>query len=67
MPKSTEKSRVLRELLETAIDLKTHGLLSNPEMARMNALCEKPPSHKKDPAARQQSSCNSLRTKGFRS
>ena len=47
MPKSTEKSRVLRELLETAIDLKTHGLLSKPEMARMNALCEKPPSYKK--------------------
>ena len=40
MPKSTEKSRVLRELLETAIDLKAHGLLSKPEMARMNALCE---------------------------
>ena len=46
MPKSTEKSRVLRELLETAIDLKTHGLLSKPEIARMNALCEKPPSYK---------------------
>lgn len=45
MPKSTEKSRVLRELLETAIDLKTHGLLSKPEIARMNALCEEPPTY----------------------
>ena len=43
MPKSTEKSRVLRELLETAIDLKAHGLLSKLEMARMNAPCEEPP------------------------
>ena len=48
MPKSTEKSRVLRELLETAIDLKTHGLLSKPEMARMNALCEEPPTYTPD-------------------
>ena len=38
MPKSTEKSRVLRELLDTAVDLKAHGLLSKPEIARMNSL-----------------------------
>ena len=67
MPKSTEKIRALRELLETAIDLKAHGLLSKPEMARMNALCEEPPTYKKDPAERQQNSCSSLKTKGFRS
>lgn len=48
MPKSTEKSRALRELLETAIDLKAHGLLSKPEMARMNALCEEPPTYTPD-------------------
>ena len=48
MPKSTEKCRVLRELLETTIDLKAHGLLSKPEMARMNALCEEPPTYTPD-------------------
>jgi putative transcriptional regulator len=48
MPKSTEKNRVLRELLETAIDLKAYGLLSKPEMARMNALCEQPPAYTPD-------------------
>lgn len=51
MPKSTEKNRVLRELLETAIDLKAHGLLSKPELARMNALCEEPPICTPDKAA----------------
>ena len=48
MQKSTEKNRVLRELLETAIDLKAHGLLSKPEMARINALCEEPPAYTPD-------------------
>ena len=48
MPKSTEKCRVLRELLETTIDLKAHGLLSKPEMARMNALCDEPPTYTPD-------------------
>jgi putative transcriptional regulator len=48
MPKSTEKSRVLRELLETVSDLKAHGLLSKPELARMNALCEEPPTYTPD-------------------
>jgi len=48
MPKSTEKSRVLRELLETALDLKAHGLLSKPEMARIKALCEEPPTYTPD-------------------
>ena len=38
-----EKRRVLGELLETAVDLSKHGLISKPEMAAMKALCAPPP------------------------
>jgi hypothetical protein len=43
-PKPTaHSSRVLRELLESAEDLSAHGLVSEPDLARMKALCEEPP------------------------
>lgn len=45
---STEKNRVLRDLLETAIDLKAYGLISKPEMAQINALCEETPAYTPD-------------------
>lgn len=39
--------RVLRELLESAEDLKAHGLVSPEDMAHMKALCEGPPENTK--------------------
>jgi len=39
--------RVLRELLESAEDLKAHGLVSPEDMAHMAALCELPPENPK--------------------
>lgn len=41
--KARENSRVLRELLETAADLNSYGLLSKADLARMKVLCEQPP------------------------
>lgn len=41
--KVDEKGRVLGELLETAVDLSKHGLLSKTNMAAIAALCVPPP------------------------
>lgn len=38
-----EKRRVLSELLETAVDLSSHGLLSKTQLAQMKMLCAPPP------------------------
>jgi putative transcriptional regulator len=43
--KTTQRSRVLRELLESAQDLSAYGLVSKANMARMKALCEAPPEY----------------------
>lgn len=40
-----EKRRILTELLETAVDLSKHGLLSRQQMAQMNAICMPPPNY----------------------
>lgn len=42
---TTQRSRVLRELLESAEDLSAYGLVSKADMARMKALCEAPPEY----------------------
>ncbi|CAM3839471.1 helix-turn-helix domain-containing protein [Polynucleobacter antarcticus] len=40
----TEENRVLDELLEIAMDLDQHGLLTKHDLVKMKALCiEKPP------------------------
>ena len=43
--KTTQSSRVLRELLESAQDLSAYGLVSKTDMARMKALCKEPPEY----------------------
>jgi putative transcriptional regulator len=43
--KTTQSSRVLRELLESAEDLSAYGLVSKTDMTRMKALCEEPPEY----------------------
>lgn len=43
--KTTQSSRVLRELLESAEDLSAYGVVSKTDMARMKALCEEPPEY----------------------
>lgn len=46
MPKrNSEEARMLRELLETAEDLNSYGVLSKPDMAFMRALCVEPPEY----------------------
>ena len=46
MPKKTrEEARMLRELLETAVDLNSYGVMSKPNMAKVRALCEGPPEY----------------------
>jgi putative transcriptional regulator len=46
MPKrNSEEARMLRELLETAEDLNSYGVLSKPDMAFMRALCAEPPEY----------------------
>ncbi|WP_305725730.1 DNA-binding transcriptional regulator [Hydrogenophaga sp.] len=46
MPKrKTEEARMLRELLETAEDLNSYGVVSKTDMALMKALCEEPPEY----------------------
>jgi putative transcriptional regulator len=42
MKKVTEQNRVLHELLETATDLNSYGLVSQSDMDRMKAICSKP-------------------------
>lgn len=46
--KTSQSSRVLRELLESAEDLSAYGLVSKTDMARMKALCEEPPEYPPD-------------------
>ncbi len=46
MPKKTsEESRMLKELLETAQGLHAHGVMSKLDMAHVQALCEAPPAY----------------------
>jgi putative transcriptional regulator len=46
MPKETrEEARILRELLETAVDLNSYGVMSKPNMAKVRALCQGPPEY----------------------
>lgn len=46
--KDPEEARLLRELLETAVALDSHGLMSKPSMSRIKALCEPPPAYSAD-------------------
>jgi putative transcriptional regulator len=39
----SDEDRVLGELLETAIDLNSHGLLTKHDLVKMKALCIKKP------------------------
>lgn len=41
--KSSEEARMLRELLETAEDLNSYGVVSKSNMAKVRALCTAPP------------------------
>lgn len=46
MPKrNNEDARMLQELLDTAADLSTYGVMSKTDMARVRALCEVPPTY----------------------
>jgi putative transcriptional regulator len=46
MPKRTnEDARMLQELLDTAADMSTYGVMSKTDMARIRALCEVPPTY----------------------
>lgn len=46
--KSSEEARMLSELLETAQDLSSYGVVSKSDMARMRALCVAPPQYPPD-------------------
>lgn len=49
MPKrNSEDARMLQELLDTAADLSTYGVMSKTDMARVRALCEVPPTYTPD-------------------
>lgn len=49
MPKKTsEDARMLRELLDTAADLSTYGVMSKTDMTHIRALCEAPPTYTPD-------------------
>lgn len=41
--RSDESARVMADLLETAADLSAYGLISKPDMARLNLLCQESP------------------------
>lgn len=43
--KDDEKQRVQHELMQTALDLSRHGLLSKAEMLAIRGLCETPPEY----------------------
>lgn len=43
--KTAEEARMLRELLETAEELNSYGVMSKPSMARIRALCVEPPAY----------------------
>ena len=42
--RTSEEARMLQELLDTAADMSSYGVMSKTEMARIRALCEAPPS-----------------------
>ena len=49
MPKRTsEDARMLQELLDTAADMSTYGVMSKTDVARIRALCEAPPTYTPD-------------------
>ena len=41
--RTREEARMLKELLDTAADMSTYGVVSKTDMARIRALCEVPP------------------------
>ena len=43
--RNSEDARMLQELLDTAADLSTYGVMSKTDMARVRALCEVPPTY----------------------
>ncbi|MBA5686283.1 helix-turn-helix domain-containing protein [Rugamonas apoptosis] len=43
--RDNEKQRVLHELLQTALDLSQHGLLSKSDMVAIRGMCEIPPAY----------------------
>ena len=43
--KDSEAARMLSELMETAEDLNSYGVVSKTDMARMRAICEAPPEY----------------------
>lgn len=43
--RNKEEARVLRELLESAVDLNRYGVISQTDMTRMKALCDIPPEY----------------------
>ena len=45
---NTENVRMLQELLETAADLSSYGVMSKVDMARVRSLCEPPPAYTPD-------------------
>lgn len=43
--KDSETTRMLSELLQTAEDLNSYGVISKTDMARMRVICEAPPAY----------------------
>lgn len=48
MKRTNEDARMLQELLDTAADLSSYGVMSKTDMARVRALCEPPPVYTPD-------------------
>ena len=46
--RNSEDARMLQELLNTAADLSSYGVMSKPGMARVRSLCEPPPAYSPD-------------------
>jgi putative transcriptional regulator len=46
--KNIEETRMLRELLETAEDLNSHGVMSKANLTQVRALCKEPPVYTPD-------------------
>ncbi len=46
--RNSEDARMLKDLLDTAADLSTYGVMSKPDMARVRSLCEPPPAYTPD-------------------
>lgn len=45
IPKKTEETRILSEMLEMAQALQEHALITKQDMAKMNLLCQSPPAY----------------------